>query len=347
MESYARIIPRAADIEFFRDKLEHFLPDKLFDSHIHVWKAAHRHPGQFQQRGEDWAERIERENPFEALCSDYERMLPNRDVKGLLFGWVGADIDVAENNRYIGKIIQEHTGWYGLAVSCPDWDIGETLSQVEDNGLRGFKPYITFVPPTISTPNITIYDMLTREQLALADEREYVCVLHLPRASRLPDPENIRQLLEIERDFPKARIIVAHIGRCYSIQDLRDSLEQLGTTKRMCFDFSGNTNAEVIRRALEAFGPERILFGSDLPLTHIHMRRIYNEAGHYINLIDPSERPQINEAAYMQPMVDADTYTFYLYESLNAFREAAQAQKLSREEISQVMHDNALRLLEV
>ena len=346
MESYTRIVPRPVDIAFFRDYLDSFLPAQLFDSHVHVWESIHRQPGCYLQRGEDWAERIERENTFEALCSDYERLLPDRNVRGLLFGWVGADINVAENNRYIGEIIHDHPGWYGLAVSCPNWNARETVDQVEGNGLRGLKPYITFAASTIPTPEITIYDILSREQLTVADEREYVCVIHLPRPGRLPDSENLRQLLEIECDFPNARIIVAHIGRCYSTQDLRDAFERLKATKNMCFDFSGNTNAEVIRRALETFGPERILFGSDLPLTHIHMKRVYNEVGHYINLIDPSERPQINEAAYTQPMPDADIYTFYLYESLYAFREAAQALKLSPAEISHVLHDNALRLLE-
>ena len=101
----------------------------------------------------------------------------------------------------------------------------------------------------------------------------------------------------------------------------------------------------MIKKGLTAFGTERVLFGSDLPLSHIHLKRIY-ENGHYVNLINGSERPQINTAAYMRPMPEAGEYAFFLYETVGAFREAALDLGLSREQIEAVMYGNAQRLLQ-
>ena len=341
---YERIMADAVDRERFEKQLAAFLPERLFDAHIHIWEKRHRVAGSYPQRGEDWAEKIEQENPVEALKRDFAQMFPGKQVDGLVFGWVGADIDVCANNAYVGQVVKNNPGWHGLAVTCPSWSREKTIEEIEQNGLDGMKPYITFADPKIPTQEITIFDILTPEQWKLADERRYVCTLHLPRPGRLPDAKNIEQLLRIEREFPGAQVIVAHIGRCYRVEDLGDAMRLLKDTKNMCFDFSGNTNALVIRKALESFGSKRILYGSDLPLTHIHLKRIY-EGGHYVNLIRSQERPQINNAAYMRPMSDADTYTFYLYESLSAFGQAAQELGLSQQDVEDVMCNNAKRLL--
>lgn len=342
---YTKIVPSLADRIFYEEKLREFLPDKIFDAHIHTWKLDQIRDPRFLQRGEDWAELIEEENPFERLQEDHSQMFPDAEVTGLLFGWISTKSDVEAHNRYVGEIVKEHPGWYGLAVTYPHWTAEQTKQQIEDNGLSGMKPYITFVDSNIETADITIYDMLTKEQLKLADENGYVCTIHLPRPGRMADPENIAQLIEIDETYPNARIIVAHMGRCYSNEDMGDAFEKLKDTKNLCFDFSGNTNADVIKKGLETFGAERILFGSDLPLSHIHLKRIY-ENGHYVNLINGEERPQINAASYMRPMPDADQYTFYLYESIDAFRRAAAELDLTKDQVKAIMYGNAKRLLQ-
>ena len=342
---FTKIVPDDNDCLQYRKELADFLPDTILDAHAHVWEKKHCGKSSYVQRGESWAERIERENPIETLKQDYAAMFPGKNAKAMVFGWVGAGVDIDSNNRYIGKIVSENSGWHGLAVPDPRWSEEETLDQIQGNGLQGLKPYITFADARISTADITISDIITQRQWRLLNKHGYICMLHLPRAGRLPDPKNIEQLLEIEKNYPDAHLIVAHIGRCYSMQDLGDALEYLKDTKNMRFDFSGNTNSAVIEKALTVFGPERILFGSDLPLTHIHMKRIYDEHGHYINLIRPKERPQIANAAYMQPTDDADGYTFYLYESILAFKKAATRLGLSRQEIQNIVCDNALKLL--
>lgn len=343
---YDRIILTDTDKEFFDEKLKEFLPEEIFDVHVHTWTLEHffEEP-KFKQRGEDWADLIEQENPFEVLTNDYSRMFPGRTVHSLMFGWIGTKSNLDKNNAYVGEIAKKTPGSYGLAVTCPGWSIEETKRQIEEYGLYGMKPYITYVNESIATVDITIFDMLTREQFKLADENGYVVMIHLPRPGRMADPVNLSQLKEIDNMYPRAKIIVAHLGRCYSDEDMGNAFEELAETKNLKFDFSGNTNKNVIRKAIETFGTERVMFGSDLPLTHIHMRRIY-ENGHYVNLINGDERPQINNASYMRTMPDANQYTFYLYEVIEAFRQASIDLGLNRTQIENVMCNNAKRLFQ-
>ena len=199
--SFERIVHTETDRRFYASYLKEFLPEHIFDAHMHLWELRHRSGSKYIRRGEDWAEQVEQAYPMPMLREDYDRLFPDQTLRGLIFGWVGASINVEANNRYVGELVRENPGWYGLAVICPEWDRETTLRQIEGNGLRGMKPYITFAAPEIATPDITIYDILTPEQWELADARGYVCTLHLPRPGRLHDPKNgaYRALLQQRR----------------------------------------------------------------------------------------------------------------------------------------------------
>ena len=109
-------------------------------------------------------------------------------------------------------------------------------------------------------------------------------MLHIPREKRLKDPVNLAQMLEIERRYPNVKVIIAHVGRAYCPEDVGNAFEVLAETENMMFDFSANTNAEIFQQLIKAVGTKRIMFGSDLPITRMRLRRIY-ENGTYINLV--------------------------------------------------------------
>jgi uncharacterized protein len=172
-------------------------------------------------------------------------------------------------------------------------------------------------------------------------------ILHIPRDARLRDPVNLAQMLEIEARWPDARVVIAHVGRAYCPEDVGDAFTVLKRTERMMFDISANTNSEVFRRLIETVGPRRIVFGSDMPITRMRMRRIC-ENGRYVNIVprglygDVSDDPHMREA----DGAEAARLTFFLYEEIDAFRRAAEACGLTRPDIEDVFCRNARRLLE-
>lgn len=56
-------------------------------------------------------------------------------------------------------------------------------------------------------------------------------MLHIPRPMRLRDPMNIVQMMEIEEKYPKAKVIIAHIGGAYAEEDIGDAFRILKNTK--------------------------------------------------------------------------------------------------------------------
>jgi hypothetical protein len=114
----------------------------------------------------------------------------------------------------------------------------------------------------------------------------------------------------------------------------------------MVFEFSATTNAYVIEQALRAVGPKRVMFGSDLPIPRMRMRRIC-EHGIYVNLVPPGLYGDVSDDPNMREVspAEAESLTFFMYEELFAFRCAAEAMGLSATDVEDVFYNNAQRLL--
>ena len=169
-------------------------------------------------------------------------------------------------------------------------------------------------------------------------------MLHIPRPKRLRDGLNLAQIMEIEEKYPNVKLVVAHIGRAYAKEDIGDAFEILKNTKNLVFDFTANVCDDAIKACLEAVGPKRLLFGSDLPIAFMRMYRIV-ENGEYYNIIprglygDVSQEPRMRET-------DESDITFMIYEQILALKRVAADLKLTDSNIEDIMFLNAKKLIE-
>ncbi len=113
----------------------------------------------------------------------------------------------------------------------------------------------------------------------------------------------------------------------------------------MRFDFSANTNSWVMEQLIRTVGPQRILFGSDLPILRMRMRRIC-EGGTYINLVPPGLYGDVSGDAHMREVSQDESrrLSFFLYEEIIAFREAAEATGLTTADVADIFYNNAADL---
>ena len=164
-------------------------------------------------------------------------------------------------------------------------------------------------------------------------------MLHIPRPGRLRDPLNLVQMLEIEERYPNVKLIIAHIGRAYAPEDLGDAFELLRRTKNMVFDFTANTLDQAMAACLEAVGPKRLLFGSDLPIVKMRMYRT-TENGFYYNQVPRGLYGDVSGDPHMVE-TDEKNITNFLYEELLAFKRAAKALRLTAGEVEDILCRNA------
>jgi uncharacterized protein len=335
------------DRAIYETEIEPYLPERIIDIHSHVWlDRFKRHSEDEFNRVVSWPSLVAKENPIEDHDETYRLMFPGKQVSSLCFSSIKADDDIDALNNYVAESVAK-TQHEGLLFTPPWWSAEEVERRVETGGFGGIKVYLNLSPSYLPQAEIRIFDYLTHEHLEVMDRRGWIVMLHIPRHGRLKDPVNLHQMLEIEERYPNAQLIIAHVGRAYCREDVGDAFEVLAPTKRMMFDFSANTNQWVFERLIEAVGPKRILFGSDLPIVRMRMRRIC-EDGQYVNIVPPglygdvSGDPNMREA---EPD-EADRLTFFLYEELRAFMAATKATGLSEQDLEDIFYANAKAILD-
>jgi hypothetical protein len=334
---------RTIDAQFYDQHLADFLPAKIIDIHTHIWLKGFVTAPADDTRTAAWPRLVAQENSIKDLRRTYELIFPRQIVTPLVFGFPSRDIDLDQVNAYASQVAQAGN-LPGLLVSRPEWSAEELEQQVSDGGFLGLKPYLSFAPEHLSANEITVYDFLPHHHLEVAAAHGWLVMLHIPRGQRLRDPVNLEAMLEIERRYSSAHVVIAHIGRAYCEEDIGPSFEVLRDTERLCFDFSANTNADVMEALLRCVGPQRVLFGSDLPIVRMRMRRIC-EDGLYVNLVPPGLYGDLSTDPHMREVSpdEGQKLTFFLYEELLAFRRAAEATGLGPVDLEDVFYNNAAR----
>jgi len=335
-----------SDKNFYKSFIKDFLPKKIIDIHTHIWRKSDYFENLQKNRIVSWPMLVADENPVEQLLETYKVLFPDTEVTPLVFGNVPHDSGELERfNNYVSEVSSE-INIPGLIFSHPKWS-AETLEQKIISGkFIGVKSYLSLSKPEIPVADITIFDFFPKHHLEVLDKLGMIMMLHIPRSLRLKDPVNLKQLIEIENNYPNVKLIVAHVGRAYCKEDIGDAFEVLSDTKNMMFDFSANCNSFVFEKLIQAVGPKRILFGSDLPILKMRTHRIC-ENGKYINLVpkglygDVSSYPNMREVSD----VEAEKITFFLYEELAAFFKAAKECNLAKNDLEDIFYNNAIKII--
>ena len=330
------------DRQVYEKELKSFLPETFIDIHTHIWQSNMTPTGD-SNGGSQWTKLVADEMSGEQLLTSFKRLFPENKVIPLVFG--GVDHAVNECNDYVYDCAKK-LGFPILTRTDYVMNPDELAREVHANRSLGLKPYLTFCPPYIPPSEIRIYDFLPHEHLEQANKHGWIVMLHIARSQRLRDAVNLAQLMEIEERYPNVKLICAHIGRAYSKQDIGDAFEVLKNTKNMMFDFTANVCDDAIEACINAVGTERLMFGSDLPISIMRMYRVTDETtGWYKNVVPRGLYGDVSYDSHMQESDEMDI-TLMIYEQIRAFKRVASKRHLSDTQIENVMYTNAKRLLE-
>lgn len=130
----------------------------------------------------------------------------------------------------------------------------------------GFKPYHTY---SVTKPTFNAHpaEFIPEWAWEMADEHGLIITLHLVREGAMADPDNILYVRKHCERFGNARLILAHAGRSFHAPNAGAGATALQGLPNLWFDTSGICEAEPLIALLEAFGPRRLMWGSDFPIS--------------------------------------------------------------------------------
>ncbi len=333
----------AYDKKVYEEQLRDFLPEKILDVHTHVWLDQFKQRAPEEKRTVSWPDMVALDNSFEDLQETYRLMFPGKDVKALMFSGTNCSED---GSAYLSKVSRE-SGWPALYFSRPEQSAEELEAKIRQGGFLGIKSYLDFSPKYLPVAEIRIFDFFPKHQLKKMDEMGAIVMLHIPRNDRLKDPINLAQISEIKTEFPNVRLIIAHVGRAYVKGDIGNAFETLDQFPDLMYDFCANCSEDAITEVIKHAGVKHVMFGTDMPILRMRCHRI-EENGTYINLIPPGLYGDPKQDSHLREVSpeEAEKITFFAYEELLAFKRAAEKLNLSRQDIEDIMYNNAVNLIE-
>jgi glutamate-1-semialdehyde 2,1-aminomutase len=145
----------------------------------------------------------------------------------------------------------------------------------------------------------------------------------------LSDTENMSYLLDHARRYPNAKLILAHCGRAFASWTVMDCAARFADLPNVFFDLSGICEPAPMMACIRAVGAERILWGSDFPISSQKGKAISLGSG-FLWLLDRElERLEVSSAE------------FVLYEELRAFSQASLLLDLTPSALESIFYKNA------
>jgi glutamate-1-semialdehyde 2,1-aminomutase len=142
---------------------------------------------------------------------------------------------------------------------------------VRRDGFVGLKCYHVFSreSPTFSA---SIGSYLPESHVRVAHEQRLTITLHMVRPRAMADPANQQTIRSYAEKFPDARLILAHAARGFNPHHTIEGIESLRGLPNVWCDTSAVTDGGALEAIVRTLGVERLLYGSDFPVSHLRGR---------------------------------------------------------------------------
>jgi len=243
------------------------LPEQLFDAHVHLYAREHVSPrGPLVETG-----------PVRAGAAVWRRCLgrqvgARRLQHALCLPFPSRSGDVAAANRFVLRQVERQRDLRALLLVGPATPRAEIEPLWETKpAIVGFKVYHLLASQT-DTFQCRPAEYIPAWAWELADARGGILLLHLVRDGALADRVNQRYIRRQCERFPGAKLVLAHAGRGFHAPNTARGLAALRGLTNVWFDTSGVCEADPLAAILDEFGPRRLLWGSDFPVSQLRGR---------------------------------------------------------------------------
>lgn len=311
-------------------QLSEFLPDKIFDVHAHIYRIPDLNISQagFLAKGpaevsyKVWKTRI-----TELICG--------KELSGgLFFPMPTEKCDLKSANNFLLSQIKDEELSRGLVMVSPDTNPEELSFLLKQPGIVGMKPYHLFSKEK-PTWESSLSGFFPEWQMELANAHGSIVMLHIVKDGAIADPENIKDIRNMCVRYPGIKLVLAHAARCFHAPHATKGIKNLRGLENIWFDLSGICEPEALMVILKEFGPRKLMWGSDFPISQIRGKSV--TMGNGFAWLDENFC-NWEKSEFANPILVG-------IESVRAMKLAADEFGLNKTDIQDIFYENANRLL--
>jgi glutamate-1-semialdehyde 2,1-aminomutase len=221
-------------------------------------------------------------------------------------------------------------------VVTPQSERSEFEAYFTNPQVAGLKPYHVFSDRE-PTSDSCLADFVPEWAWELAHAHGKMILLHLVKDQALADPSNQNEVIAVCRRFPNAQLVLAHAARGFHAPNTVKGIDALRGLPNVWFDTSAVCETDAIAAILDQFGPRRVMWGSDFPVSQLRGRCVTLGTG-FAWVTD--DHVTWDNQFFGKPLAVG-------LESLRATLNATDQIGLNREDLRDIFCGNALRLLGV
>ena len=262
---------------------------------------------------------------------------PNGRTRGGLFFGLAFGGDREGNNHFVAEEVRNSPGErdFGQMIISPGMAAETIYERVKACGFAGLQCYHTLATGYERSWQAPIENYLPENQVALAGELGLSITLHMVRDRALADPVNQATIRRYCERYPDMRLILAHAGRGFNPWHTIEGIESLRGLDNVFFDTSAVTEAGAFEAIIDVMGHERLLYGSDFPVSHIHGRCV--AIGDSFHWFYAAEMNLAEKHTELKPVLVG-------LESLRSLRLACRRTRLSDRQIEDIFFNNSNQL---
>jgi len=319
------------DQRIWDEELADFVPDRVFDAHIHMFQPEHM-PSSAAANSWSFAD-------FEHLKRWAARLYPGRETHFLVLGTPAAGIDVDAHNRWCIEQVRRDPQSRMNRLVTPSCRVADIERDVRERGFIGLKPYRIF-SVTGDIAQCRIHEFLTHDQLELANELGLWVTMHLSRFHGCADEFNLEDLREFTgRRYPNIKWILAHCARSFTYWPIRQAIDRLRDMPNIWYDVSAVTDVRPLITLFSREDRRRILYGSDgVDATYFH--------GQYAAMGRAWQYVDVGRFDLRFPHCDGRPI-LAIYEQLLSMKHAAEIAQWSDDDVRNLFWRNAVAAFDV
>lgn len=321
---------RAEDLEIL-NKLQVFLPEKIFDAHAHIYNNDIVNNGDPMCRNYSSAD-------IERFKKEQEILYGDRNVRGMFLPWPDRDLRNREKrnnyNNWIAENLNRNPDCVAEIFVLPEDTTEDIENLLIHKNFKGIKCYFN-VSATDKGPNAEISDFLPESAWEVANKKGLAITLHLVKEKSFADEQNIKYIIEMATKYPNAKLILAHCARAFAPWTILENLSSIKDFKNIYYDISAICEPASIFQVIKIAGVKKVMWGSDYPGDRMRGRPF--SCGNTFTWISADELP---ENVYFPSSLTC-------LESLFAFYQTSLMMDLSKKDIEDIFYNNAIEIFNI